>query len=48
MLVVPLGRKAGTGHMGGSMKLPSFMAHFVKGKTYFTQNLGPTIDGSSV
>lgn len=47
MLAVPLGRKAGTGHMG-SMKLPSFMVHFVKGKTYFTEKLGPTIDGSSV
>lgn len=47
MLVVPLGRKAGTGHMGG-MKLPSFMVVFVKGKTYFTQNLGSLIDGSKV
>jgi hypothetical protein len=47
MLAVPLGRKAGTGHMG-SMKLPSFMVVMVKGKTYFTQNLGPVITGSNV
>lgn len=47
MLAVPLGRKAGTGHMG-NMKLPSFMVVMVKGKTYFTQNLGPTIAGSNV
>ena len=47
MLAVPIGRKAGTGHLG-SMKFPSFMIVMIKGKTYFTQNLGPTIAGSTV
>ncbi|KAG0646247.1 Pestheic acid biosynthesis cluster L [Hyphodiscus hymeniophilus] len=46
VLAVPLGRKAGTGHMG-SWKLPSFMIVRVKGKTYLTQNLAPVIDGSA-
>jgi hypothetical protein len=47
MIVIPLGKNAGTGHMG-SWKLPSFMAVMLKGKTYFTQNLAPTIAGSNV
>jgi hypothetical protein len=46
MLAVPTGRKTGTGHFG-SMKLPSFMVNMVKGKTYFTQKLVATVDGSA-
>lgn len=47
MLAVPTGRKTGTGHMG-SIKLPSFMINMVKGKTYFTQKLAGTVDGSGL
>jgi NADH dehydrogenase FAD-containing subunit len=46
MLAVPIGKKAGTGHMG-SFKLPSFMVVFVKGKTFFTEKLAGTIDGTA-
>ncbi|KAF7961092.1 hypothetical protein EAE96_000759 [Botrytis aclada] len=46
MLAVPVGRKVGTGHMGG-MKLPSFIVNMVKGKTLFTEKLTPMVDGSS-
>jgi hypothetical protein len=47
ILVVPLGKKSGTGHMG-TMKFPSFMVVMVKSKSYFTQKLGGTVDGSGV
>ncbi|KAG4426795.1 hypothetical protein IFR04_000226 [Cadophora malorum] len=47
VLMVPVGRKAGTGHMG-NMKFPSFLVSMTKGKTYFTQTMGPLVDGSSV
>jgi hypothetical protein len=47
MLAVPTGKKTGTGHFG-SIKLPSFMVNMVKGKTYFTQNLLSTVNGSGV
>ncbi|TVY81370.1 Oxidoreductase ptaL [Lachnellula suecica] len=46
MLAVPVGRKAGTGHMG-SMKLPSFMVNMVKGKTLFMDKLSPLVSGSA-
>lgn len=47
MLAVPVGKKAGTGHMG-SMKLPSFVVNMVKGKTLFTEKLTPTVNGSAL
>jgi hypothetical protein len=45
MMAVPIGRKAGTGHLG-NMRLFSFLVVMAKGKTLFTQNLAPTVDGS--
>ncbi|KAL5585716.1 hypothetical protein FOVSG1_013408 [Fusarium oxysporum f. sp. vasinfectum] len=45
-LMVPVGKKAGTGHMG-NIKFPSFLVSTIKGKTYFTQTMGPMINGSS-
>ncbi|KAH7364366.1 hypothetical protein BKA65DRAFT_136205 [Rhexocercosporidium sp. MPI-PUGE-AT-0058] len=47
LMMIPVGRKAGTGHMG-NMKFPSFMVTMVKGKSYFTQTMGPLVDGSSL
>ncbi|KAF7934396.1 uncharacterized protein EAE98_000892 [Botrytis deweyae] len=46
MLAVPVGKKAGTGHMGG-MKFPSFVVNMVKGKTLFTEKLTPMVNGSA-
>lgn len=46
MLAVPVGRKAGTGHMGG-MKLPSFMVNMVKGKNLFMDKMPGMISGSA-
>ncbi|KAE8449586.1 hypothetical protein EG329_007916 [Mollisiaceae sp. DMI_Dod_QoI] len=46
MLAVPIGRKTGTGHMG-NWKLPGFMINMVKGKTFFTEKLPKTIDGTA-
>ncbi|APA09932.1 hypothetical protein SS1G_05812 [Sclerotinia sclerotiorum 1980 UF-70] len=46
MLAVTVGKKVGTGHMGG-MKLPSFMVNMVKGKTLFSEKLVPMVNGSS-
>ncbi|KAK6587194.1 hypothetical protein PZA11_000484 [Diplocarpon coronariae] len=46
ILATPIGRKAGTGHMG-NMRLPSFMVNMMKGKTYFTQNLAPMANGTA-
>lgn len=46
MMVVPVGRKAGTGHIG-SFKTPSFMVVMVKGKAYFTDKMPKTIDGTA-
>ncbi|KAG4028627.1 hypothetical protein MFRU_020g00660 [Monilinia fructicola] len=46
MLAVPVGKKLGTGHMGG-MKFPSFVVNLVKGKTLFTQKLTPMVNGSA-
>ncbi|TVY49390.1 Oxidoreductase [Lachnellula occidentalis] len=46
MLAVPIGRKAGTGHMGG-MKLPSFMVNMVKGKNLFMDKMPGMISGSA-
>jgi hypothetical protein len=46
MMAVPVGRKAGTGHMG-SMKLPSFMVNMVKGKGLFMDKMAPMINGSA-
>ncbi|KAH9219081.1 hypothetical protein DL95DRAFT_405363 [Leptodontidium sp. 2 PMI_412] len=46
-MMVPVGRKAGTGHMG-NMKFPSFMVSMMKGKAYFTNNMAPLVNGSSL
>ncbi len=46
MLAVPVGRKAGTGHMG-NMKLPSFVVNMVKGKALFTEKMPSLINGSA-
>ncbi|ESZ92491.1 hypothetical protein SBOR_7116 [Sclerotinia borealis F-4128] len=46
MLAIPIGKKAGTGHMGG-MKFPSFVVNMVKGKTLFTEKLTPMVNGSA-
>ncbi|KAF5868648.1 putative amid-like mitochondrial oxidoreductase protein [Botrytis fragariae] len=46
MLAVPVGKKVGTGHMGG-MKFPSFVVNMVKGKTLFTEKLAPMVNGSA-
>ncbi|QSZ29505.1 hypothetical protein DSL72_004019 [Monilinia vaccinii-corymbosi] len=46
MLAVPIGKTAGTGHMGG-VKFPSFVVNLVKGKTLFTQKLTPLVNGSA-
>ncbi|CAD6441711.1 ff9f6f31-9a25-4aea-bd11-118fce50221a [Sclerotinia trifoliorum] len=46
MMVVTVGKKVGTGHMGG-MKLPSFMVNMAKGKTLFSEKLVPMVNGSS-
>lgn len=46
MMAVPVGRKAGTGNMG-SFKFPSFMVVMIKGKSYFTEKLPKTIDGTA-
>ena len=47
MVAAPIGRKSGTGHIG-SWKLPGFMVHFLKGKTYFTENLPKMVAGTNV
>lgn len=47
VMMVPVGRKAGTGHMG-NMKFPSFMVSMMKGKAYFTNNMAPLVNGSSL
>lgn len=46
MLAVPVGKKTGTGHMGG-MKLPSFMIVMVKGKGLFMDKMGPVVSGAA-
>jgi len=46
MLAVPVGRKAGTGHMG-NMKLPSFMVNMVKGKNLFLDKLPNIVSGAA-
>ncbi|KAJ8066606.1 hypothetical protein OCU04_005653 [Sclerotinia nivalis] len=46
MLAVTVGKKVGTGHMGG-MKFPSFVVNMVKGKTLFTEKLVPMVNGSA-
>ncbi|KAF4627072.1 hypothetical protein G7Y89_g11081 [Cudoniella acicularis] len=43
---VPIGRKAGTGHMG-NIKLPSFMVVMIKGKLYFSDKMAPMVNGTS-
>ncbi|KAI9648579.1 hypothetical protein NHQ30_003216 [Ciborinia camelliae] len=46
ILVVPIGKKVGTGHMG-PIKFPSFVVNMVKGKTLFTEKLAPMVNGSA-
>lgn len=45
MIAVTLGRSKGTGHMG-TMKFPSIMVWFIKGRSIFTEKLPKYVSGA--